>query len=126
MVLLVAYRVVMIVAIVVQSDAVKLLERIRNFAHGSCKTRVQGNTFYFRRANVNTLTLLDISEVWRLDPMALMRDDGGLRVAQERPLGGAEERCSLNVRSASTGSESSSLVLDEQFANQRLAEAVDC
>lgn len=43
-------------------------------------------------------------------------------MAEESPLGGAEEGMSLHVRCTRTGSYSAELILDEEFANQRFTE----
>lgn len=118
--------VVVIVTIVVQSHAVELFKWIRDFAHRGSETRVQWNALDFRYANVDALALFDVSEVGCLNTMALVRNNGRLRVAEQRPLCSAEERCRLDVRRSSARSESSSLVLDEKFANERLAEASCC
>lgn len=119
-------RMAVIVAIMVKSNAVELLKRIHNFAHGSCKTRVKRDALDSRSANVNTLALLDVSEVGCFDPMTLVWNNGRFRVTQKRPLCCAEEGSSLDVRSTSTRSESSRLIFDKQFANEGLAEAVCC
>ena len=89
--------VVVVVAVVVQRDAVELLERIGNLAHGSRKARVQGHALDLGRPNVHTLALLDIPEVGCLDSVALVRNDRRLRVTQQRPLCGAEERRGFDV-----------------------------
>ncbi len=112
-VLVIGYRVAVVITIVMQGHTVKLLERISNLTHGGCESRVQRDPFDLSRADVYTLTLLDISEVGCLYAMALVWNDGRFRVAEQRPLSSAEERCSLDVRSASARAESSSLILDE-------------
>lgn len=112
-----------VVAVVVQSDAVELLERIRDFAHGSRKARVQWHTLNLRGSNVDTLTLLDVPEVRSFDAVALVRNDWRFRVTQQRPLRSAEEGSGLDVRRTSSRSESSGLILDQKLADKRLAEA---
>src|SRR5689334_4057818 len=103
----------MIVAVVVKSDAVELLERIRNLPHWRRKARIQWHALDLRGSNVDTLTLLDVSEIGCLNAVTLVRNDGWFRVAEERPLCGSEERCSLDVRSTSARSQSFGLVFDE-------------
>lgn len=123
-VLVVSCRVAVIVAVVVKCDTVELFERIRNLAHRSRQARVQWYALDPRGSNVNTLALLYVPEVGRLDAVTLVRDNGGLRVAEQRPLCSTEERCSLDVRSTSARSQAFSLVLDQKLADQRLAKAV--
>lgn len=120
---MVGYRVAVVVAVVVEGDTVELLKRIRNLAHWSCEARVQRYTLDLRRSNVDTLALFYVPEVGRLNAVALVRNDGRFRVAEQRPLCSAEERCSLDIRSTSARSQSSCLVLDQKLANKRLAEA---
>ena len=81
-VLVVAYRVAVVIAVVVQSDAVELFEWICNLAHGSGKTRVQWHTLDFRHTNIYTLALLDVPEVGGFYALTLVGDDGWFRMAQ--------------------------------------------
>lgn len=80
--LVVAYRVAVVIAVVVQSDAVELFEWICNLAHGSGKTRVQWHTLDFRHTNIYTLALLDVPEVGGFYALTLVGDDGWFRMAQ--------------------------------------------
>lgn len=73
--------VVMVVSVVVKSDAVELFKRICNFTPWRSKTRVQRYALDPRGSNINTLGLLDISEVGRLYTLALVWDDGRLHVS---------------------------------------------
>lgn len=116
--------VVVIVTIVVQSHAVELFKWIRDFAHRGSETRVQWNALDFRYANVDALALFDVSEVGCLNTMALVRNNGRLRVAEQRPLCGTEEWCGLDVRGTSARSKASSLVLDKKLADERLAKTI--
>lgn len=113
----------MVITIVVKSDAVEFLKRIRNLAHWRRKPRVQWHAFDLRGSNVDTLALFDIPEVGRLDTVTLVGNDGGFRVAQQRPLCGSEEGCSLDIRSTSARAQSLGLVLDQQLAHKRFAKA---
>ena len=81
-VLVVAYRVAVVIAVVVQSDAVELFEWIRNFTHGSSETRVQWDTFDFRHTDIYALALLDVPEVGCFYAVTLVGDDGWFRMAQ--------------------------------------------
>lgn len=95
----VRHRVAVVVTVVVKRNTVELFERVRNLAHGRCKARVQGYAFDPRSSNVDTLALLDIPEIGRLNTVTLVRNNWWFRMAQQRPLCGAEERRSLDVRS---------------------------
>ncbi len=44
-------------------------------------------------------------------------------MAQERPLGVAEERVGFDVRGAGAGADAAEFVFDEQFADEGFAEA---
>ena len=121
--LVVGHRVTVIITVVVKGDTVELLEGIRSLAHRRRKAGVQWHTLYLGGSNVDTLALLDIPEVGRLNTVTLVRNDRGFRVAQQRPLCGSEEGCRLDVRSTSARAQALSLVLDEQLAHKRLAEA---
>lgn len=72
---------VVVVAIVVEGNAVEFFERICNLAHGCCETRVEGHTLHPRGSNVYALALLYIAEVRRLDALALVWDDGRFHVS---------------------------------------------
>jgi hypothetical protein len=120
--LVVGHRVTVIITIVVKGNTVEFLEGIRNLAHRCRKAGVQWHTLYLGGSDVDTLALLDISEVGRLNTVALVRNDRGFRVAQQRPLCGSEEGCRLDVRSTSARTQALSLILDEQLAHKRLAE----
>jgi len=54
----------------------------------------------------------------------LVRDDGGLAVAEEGPGGGAEEGVGFDVGGAGAGAEAAEFVFDEEFADEGFAEAV--
>lgn len=116
--------VAVVIAVVVQSHAVELFERIRNLAHGGSETRVQWNALDLRYTYVDALALLDVPEVGCLNAVALVRNDRWFRMAQQCPLCGTEERCRLDIRGASSRSKASSLILDQQLSDERLAETV--
>lgn len=120
---MVSHRVAVVITVVVKGDTVELLERVRNLAHWRRKARVQWHTLDPRGSDVDTLALFDIPEVWCLNAVTLVRDDGWFRMAQQRPLCGSEERCSLDVGSTSARAQALSLVLDQQLAHNRLAKA---
>lgn len=80
--LVVACRVAVVIAVVVQSDAVELFEWIRNLAHGSSETRVQWYTLDFRHTDIYTMAFLDVPEVGCLYAVTLVGDDGWFRMAQ--------------------------------------------
>jgi len=84
MVVLVELEVVaaVIVAIVMERNAVELLKGIDHLAHGCGKPRIQGYAFRPRSANVNALAFLHIAEVRRFHSPALVGDDGWFRVPQ--------------------------------------------
>lgn len=44
-------------------------------------------------------------------------------MAEEGPLGGAEERVGLHVRGAGAGADAAEFVFDEEFADEGFAEA---
>ena len=72
---------VLVIAVMMQSDTVEFFKWICNLAHRGCETRIQWNALDLCDSNVNTLAFLDIPEVGRLDALALMRNDGGLHVS---------------------------------------------
>ena len=115
---------VLVVSVVVERHAIELLKRIDEFVARRCETRVQRHALDPRRADVDALALLDVSEVRRLEPTALVRDDRGLHVSQQGPLRGSKERMAFDVRCAGTRPESSALVLDQKFSDEGLAQAM--
>lgn len=113
------------ISLMVKRHAVEFLERIIQLAIGGCKARIHGNALHFGRmsaTNVDTSTLLHIAEVDRVGTgTSLVWDHGRLHVTYKSPLGRSEEGMGLNIRGTSASSETLSLVLDEQLADQRLA-----
>lgn len=71
---------VVIVAIVVKRDAIELLKRICNFAHGGSETRVEGHTLDLGGSNVYTLAFLHVSEIGCFYTLALVWDNGWLHM----------------------------------------------
>lgn len=88
---------VVVVAVVVQGDAVELFEWISNLAHGRGKTRIERYALDPGGSNIYALALLDITEVGCFDALTLVWDNGRLHVTQKCPLSGAEERRCLDI-----------------------------
>lgn len=86
-----------IVTVVVKCDAVELLKRIRNLAHGRGETRVERDALDLGGSDIYALALLDIAEVGCLNTSTLVRNNRWLHMTQKRPLCGAEEGRSLDV-----------------------------
>lgn len=124
MLLLLLVLLILVVSVMVERDAVELLKRIDEFVARRCEPRVERHALDPRRADVDALALLDVSEVRRLEPASLVRDDRGLHVSQQGPLGRAEERMAFDVRCACTRPESTALVLDQKFSDEGLAQAM--
>lgn len=109
------------VIVVVERNAVELEEWICSLGAWSCQSTIQWNTGDVHRpssADVNALALLDISEVDGIDSVALVRDNRRLHMANQSPLGGAEEGMGLDVRCAGAGTKSSILVLDQKLPDE--------
>lgn len=116
----------LLVTFVVKGHTIELFEGIVEFAIRRCKSRVHRNTLHFGRigaANVNTTTLLHVAEVDRVGTgTALVGNHGRLHVTNECPLGSAEEWVGLDVGGSSSSAQALGLVLDQQFADQGLAQ----
>lgn len=124
-----------IVAIMMQRDAVELLERVRDLAAGRREPGVERDALHLAGAHaealvgaaagaeVDALGLLDVAEVEGVNAAALIGDDGGFGVAQQGPGGGAEEGVGFDVRGAGAGAETAELVFDEEFTDEGFAEA---
>lgn len=124
-----------IVSVMMQRDAVELLEGIRDLAAGSREPGVERDALHLAGAHaealvgaaagaeVDALGLLDVAEIQGVDAAALVGDDGGFGVAQQGPGGGAEERVGFDVRGAGARAEAAELVFDEEFADEGFAEA---
>ena len=112
----------------VKSHAVELFERVRNLPVRGGESRIHGDSFHFRgcrgAANIDATTLFDIAEIAGVNTTPLVRDHRWLHVTDECPLRLAEKRMSLDVRSPSSSSKAFCFILDQKFADQRLAEAV--
>jgi len=117
---------VVIVAIMMQRNAIEFFKRVGKLAHRRREAGIEGNAFNSRRANVYALAFLDVAEIGRLDTSALVRDDRRLHVTKKRPLRGFEKGCSLDVRGTGTRAQSFGLILDQEFANQAFAETRKC
>ena len=121
-----------VVAVVVERDAVEFLERICQLAawrgepavewHTLHATRRHGETLV-RRAQIHAVALLDITEIDRVDAPSLRRDDGRLRMPQQRPLCRAEEGVRLDVGCARPRPEPPELGFDQKLPDEGFAEA---
>lgn len=80
--------VVRLVAVVMQSHAVELFERIRNFVSRCREAGVQRYALQLvctAVSDVDTVGLLHVTEVESVDTAALVGDDRRLRVAEKSP-----------------------------------------
>lgn len=118
-----------IITIVQQRDAVELLEGIGRLGAGraaGARTIVALGRHGPRVGDVDALGLLDVAEVDGVDAVAtLVRDDGRLHVADQRPLGRPEEGMVFDVGGARARAETAILVFDEELPDERLASAED-
>ncbi len=93
--------VLMLVPIVVQSDAIEFLEWIDELAGGSGKATVERNAFWkpntARTTNVDALALLDVSKIDSVDATSLVWDHRGLHVADQSPLCRPEEGVAFDI-----------------------------
>jgi hypothetical protein len=71
---------VMVVAIVMQGNAVELFKGVGKFTHGCSKARVKRHALNLGGSNVYTVALLDVAEVRGFDTCALVRNDRWLHV----------------------------------------------
>jgi hypothetical protein len=108
-----------------QRDRVKLLKRVRRLVAGRSLAVLEPRAAFRlprpRPANVDALALLDVAEVDRVDPPPLVRDDGRLHVADQRPLRGAEEGVTLDVGGARARAKAPVFVLDEELTDEGFA-----
>lgn len=88
---------IVIIAVMMQRNAVELLEGVCNFTHGSSEAGIQRDALSFRRTDIDALTFFHIPEVGSFDAAALVRDHGRLHMAQQRPLSCTEERMGFYV-----------------------------
>lgn len=96
---------VVIVAIVMQRNAVEAKEGISNFVARRRQAAVKRNTLQVARlltTDIHTLTLLDVAEVERVNPTTGVGDNRRLHVSDQGPLRSAEEGVSLDIRSTCT------------------------
>lgn len=120
-------------AIMMQRDAIKLFKRIHQLDSRSRQARIQQHAWHGPDAqkatsalrspisNFHAGALLDVSEIDRVDGAAGVGDHGRFHVAQERPLGGAEEGVGFYVRGACARAEASHFVFYEEFADEGFA-----
>lgn len=107
-----------LIAVVVESNRVELLEWINDsLASGCSQSRIERHAFWQSHeascsTDINTLTFFHISEVHRVDTASLMRNHRRLHVSDKCPLGCAEERMGLNIGSTSSCSKSPVFILD--------------
>ena len=71
------------------------------------------------------MALLDIAEVDCVDTTALVRNHWRLAMPQQRPLCRTEEWVSLDVRGTGAGAESAQFILDQEFPDERFAQATE-
>jgi len=128
----------LLIPLMMQRNAIKLLKRIRQLPPRRRQPRIQRHALHLTRTDIEPLVhtpdsasaqiyaaaLFDIAEVDRIDPAALVRDDGRFGMAEESPRGAAEEGVGFHVGGAGAGAESTEFVFDEEFANEGFAEAV--
>ena len=115
-----------VVAVMMQGDAVELEEGVRDFVARGRQSTIQRNSLQVlrsRAADIYTFTLLDVAEVEGVDATSLMRDNGGLHVPNESPLSRSEERVGLDIGGPCPGSKSPVLIFDQELPDQRLADA---
>lgn len=95
--------VVVIIAIMVQRDAVELEEGVCYLVSGSRKATVQRHALHrSRSADINAFTLLNVTEVGCFVASQRMRDDRRLHMANKGPLSATEEWVCLDVRCSGT------------------------
>ena len=93
-----------IVAVVMQGDAVELAEGIIHLRSRRGQAAIQRNTFEPRPANVHALALLYIAKVDRVSSFRGVGDYGVFHMTYQRPLRRAEEWMRLDVGGASSSS----------------------
>lgn len=107
---------VIVITIVVQGDAVELEEWVGNITTRCRQSAVQRHPLEIHRprsGQVDTFAFFHITEVDGIDSSASVRNDGGLHVADQRPLSRPEEWMCFDIRSTSSGSQSPVFVFDE-------------
>lgn len=103
-----------VVTIVVQGDAVELEEGVGNVTARCRQSAIQRHPLHRPGSRqVDTLALFHVTEVDGIDSSASVGNDGWLHVADQRPLRRPEEWMRLDIRSASSGSQSPVLVFDK-------------
>lgn len=114
---------IVLVALMVKRDAVELFEGIDHLTTGRGQTTIQRHALHRPGSTqVHALTLLHVAEVDGINATALVRNDRGLHVSNQSPLGSSEEGMHLDIRSSSASAQATVLIFDEQLANQGLAE----
>ncbi len=91
----------MVVAVVMQGDAVEFFERIDHFPARRRQSAVERHAFKLHRprsTDVDAITLFHIPEIDRVYPFPLVRDNWGLHMANQRPLRRPKEWMCFNVR----------------------------
>lgn len=103
-----------VVAVMVQSNAVELQEGICHLVSWRRQTTVQRDTRnLLGAADVDAFAFLDISEIDGINAAAWVRNNGRLHMSDESPLRRAEEGVYFDVRGTGSGAKSSILVLDQ-------------
>lgn len=116
-----------IIAIMVQGNAVELEEGIGNFVTRRRKSAIERHACHVRllgAANVYAFAFLDVSKVDSINTATSMGHDGWLHMSNQGPLRGSEEWVDFDIGRASTGTKSSVLIFDQQLANQGLAKTI--
>lgn len=99
-----------LIAIMMQRNAIELLKRIRDFPARRIKPTVERYALHLtrgyappfilardRRAEIDGMRFLDVAEVDGVDAAALVGDDGRFLVTEESPGGGAEKGLGFDV-----------------------------
>lgn len=100
----------MLIAIMMQCNAIELLKRICNFPARRVESTVERYTLHFargytppfvlarhRRAEIDGMGFLNVAEVDGVDAATLVGNDGWFLVTEESPRGGAEEGMGFDV-----------------------------
>jgi hypothetical protein len=136
----------LIIALMMQCNTIKLLKGVRDFAAGGFEVGIQGDALHVARGDAQAFVhedggsvafaeavakvhaglvfaFFDVAEVDRVDAAAGVGDDWGFHVPEQGPRGWFEEGVGFDVAGAGAGAEAAELVFDEEFADERFAEA---
>ena len=101
------------VPFVMQRNTVEAEEGVGNLITWRGQATVKRNALQLRAADIYALALLHVAEVERVDSTSGVGHDRGLHVTDQSPLGGPEERVSLDIGGTRTGTKTACLVLDQ-------------